>query len=266
MADKTQGRHLRPVWIAAAAILLSASSAASGQNPALETALQFFTRHDAAAFLERFDTVRPAPVTPAERELVLAALPAKGAIPDPSLNTIQRHKLAAARRVLAFHHRDAVYVVKVVDIPRAAVALHARAVLLISKPALDLLRPEELQALVAHEAGHEYFWDEYFQAQRDEDRSALRRLELLCDGVAIVTLGRVGTAPGHLTSALAKVIRYNRERFGVAQNEDDYPAIADRRTFARRLVEWIGPSGVAPASGARRTDSMAGMARRGDVP
>jgi hypothetical protein len=253
MADKTRRRTFR-VWIGAAVIFLSASSATWAQNAsALEAALDFFTRHDAAGFLERDAGVRPAPLTSAERAVVLATLPAEGAIPDLSLDSGQRRKLAAARRVLELHDRDAVYVVKVIDFPRAVVAIHGRAVLLVSKPALDLLAAEELQALFAHEAGHEYFWSEYFRARRDDDRLSLRRLELLCDGVAIVTLRAAGTDPAHLISALDKVIRYNRERFGIARNEDHYPRLADRRKFARRFVERLGPSGLILASGVQRT-------------
>jgi Zn-dependent protease with chaperone function len=37
--------------------------------------------------------------------------------------------------------------------------LYGRAVLLISLPALRLLRAEQLEALVAHEIAHEYWWD-----------------------------------------------------------------------------------------------------------
>jgi len=202
----------------------------------LDTALLFFTRHDAAGVLERLEAVRPVPVTLAEREVVLATLPAEGEV--TGLNDTQQRKLAAVRRVLELHGREAVYVVKVIELPQAFVGLHARAVVLVSRTALDLLGPEELQALVAHEIGHEYFWGEYFRARRDDDRPALRRLELLCDGFAIVTLRRAGTDPAHLSAALEKLVRYNRARFG-ALNEDHYPAIGERRTFGRRLAAWL---------------------------
>jgi hypothetical protein len=229
--------------VAAAAILLSAllaapaSAAAAAQGDSvLDTALHFFTRHDAAGVLEQLEAVRPVPVTLAERQLVLATLPAEGEV--TGLNAVQQRKLAAVRRVLELHGREGVYVVKVIELPQAFVGLHARAVVLVSRTALDLLGPEELQALVAHEIGHEYFWGEYFRARRDDDRPALRKLELLCDGFAIVTLRRAGTDPAHLFSALEKLVRYNRERFG-ALNEDHYPAIGERRTFGRRLAAWL---------------------------
>jgi len=228
------------VWLTVT--LLSASPAVAAQDgSALETVLHLFTRHDAAGIVERLDSLRPAPVSPAERDSVLSTLPPEGDVRD--LGAGQRKKLAAARRVLQLHGRDAVYEVKVIEVPQAAVALHGRAVVLISEPALHLLDAEELQALVAHEVGHEYFWREYFQARRDNDRPLLQTLELLCDGLAIVTLRRAGMDPKRLTSALEKVLRYNRDRFGAALNEDDYPAIGQRRRFARRLVEWLGRSG-----------------------
>ena len=195
--------------------------------------------------LELFDTVRPAPVSDAERKRILATLPTKGDVRD--LDSAQRKKLAALRRVLELHQREAVYVIKVmnvIEVPQAAVALHGRAVVLVSERALDLLDAEELQALVAHEVGHEYFWGEYFRARRDNGQSSLRRLELLCDGFAVITLRRAGVNPKRLTSALEKIAGYNRDRFGIAVNEGHYPAASERRRFVGHLLEWLGRSGV----------------------
>jgi hypothetical protein len=234
-------------WMAPAALLLSAlgtqGTQAAGGVSVLDTALDYFTRHDAAEVLDRLAAVRPVPVSLAERERVLATLPAEGEV--TGLNAGQRRKLAAVRHVLEPHGREAVYVVKVIDVPQAFVGLHARAVVLVSRPALDLLGPEELQALVAHEIGHEYFWSEYFRARRDDDRPGLQRLELLCDGFAIVTLRRAGTDPAYLSSAVERVVRYNRDRFGALANEDHYPSIGERQTFARRLVAWLTATAAA---------------------
>jgi hypothetical protein len=244
--------HRRPrLALLVAAIVLSALPVAlphaEGDAP-LETALSFFTRHEAAGILDRFDSIRPIPVTAAERQHVLATLPAEGDVHD--LNAVQRKKLTAATRVLELHGREAVYVIKVVAVPQAAVALHARTVVLVSEPALELLDSAELQALVAHEVGHEYFWNEYHRARRDDDRPRLRTLELLCDGVAIATLRGTGSGHPALISALDKMIRYNRDRFGAARNEDHYPAIEARRQFANRFVRWLG--GVYFARAARQ--------------
>jgi hypothetical protein len=218
--------------------LLLAAPGAGAQDSTIDTALSFFTRHSAAGIEARLEASRPAPPTPAQRALVLSKLPAQGEISH--LNASQRQKLAAVRPILQVHGRETVYVVKVVDVACAFVGLHARSVVLVSELALDLLDALELQAFVAHEIGHEYFWNDYVRAQRVGDRPGLRRLELLCDGFAIITLRRAGTDPAHLTAALEKTVAYNRARFGAPLNEDHYPVVDDRRKFAERLVAWLG--------------------------
>ena len=227
------------MWIAA--ILVSVVPTATAQDElVLAQALHYFTRHDPGGMLEQFESLRPAAVTDAERGRILAMLPVEGNKRD--LNAAQLKKLAAVGQVLELHRREAVYVVRVIEIPHAAVGLHDRAVVLVSEQALDFLEADELQALVAHEIGHEYFWSEYAQARRDSSRSSLRRLELLCDGFAVITLAHAGLSPARLTSALDKLFRYNRDRFGVARNEDSYPTAIDRRRFVGHLVEWLGRS------------------------
>jgi hypothetical protein len=230
-------RRRLSAWMAAV-ILLSALSPAAARAESVDDTARFFTRFEAADIFGRLDTLRPPPPSPAERALVLATLPPDGAVSD--LTADQRRKLDAVQPVLAQHGRESVYVIKVVKLPQAAVALHARAVVLVSEPALDLLDADELAALVAHEIGHEYFWNAYFEARRADDRARLRQLELLCDGIAIITLRRAGIDPGQLTAALEKVCQYNRDRFGAALNEDHYPPIAERHALVRRLIAWLG--------------------------
>jgi hypothetical protein len=240
MARKISRRNTGAALMAAT--LLSASPAVGADDGSLvENALESFTRYGAAGLVQQLDRLRPAPVGPAERQAVLATLPPDGDVRH--FDTVQRDKLAAVRRILELHGRGTVYVVKVIDVPQAAIALHGRAVLLVSAPALDRLNAPELQSLAAHEVGHEYFWYQYFRARRDHDRLDLQRLELVCDGLAIVTLRRAGIDPGWLTSAVEKISRFNRDRFGRALNEDDYPAAGERRRFARRLADWLERSG-----------------------
>jgi hypothetical protein len=62
----------------------------------------------------------------------------------------------------------------VIDVPQAAIGLHARAVILITESALTLLDADELQALVLHEVGHEYVWTEWERSFRLADRSRLK--------------------------------------------------------------------------------------------
>jgi hypothetical protein len=233
--------RLAVALVLALASVLSASPVGHAEHRrahhTVDAALAYFMSRDAAGILEHLESVRPTPISAGHRSLVLAALPPSGEI--TRLNALQRQKLAAVQRVLEIHDREAVYVVKVVDDSRAFVGLHARTVVLVSEVALDLLDAAELQAFVAHEIGHEYFWEEYVRARHHDDRPGLRRLELLCDGLAIVTLQRAGTNPAHLTSAVEKAVGYNQARFGAPLDGDRYPAIGERRVFARRLAAWL---------------------------
>jgi hypothetical protein len=181
-------------------------------------------------------------MSPETRAFILKSLPHEGEI--VALRGSRREKLAGLSPVLRALDREGVYEIKVVDVPQAAVGIYARAVVLISAPALDLLDQEELKATVAHEAGHEYVWEEWERAARLGDREALKRIELICDGLAVFTIHRLGMDPSALMSGFEKLARFNRNRLGTAGNEKNYPSLAERRRFAADVRRWIaGPSG-----------------------
>jgi len=130
-----------------------------------------------------------------------------------------------------------VYELKVVEASQARVGTYHRAVVLIPRPVIYLLTPEELQATVAHEIGHDYVWAEYQLAEKRKDNVRLRQLELFCDAVAIVTLRRVGVEPINLIRALMKLDLANQE-FGSAR-DDRYPSLAERKNFAHAIMGWV---------------------------
>ena len=145
---------------------------------------------DPASFIQLLGDVRPSPVTPEAKEMVLKSLPPEGEI--TVLNASDRGKLSALDPVLRATRRAAVYKVKIIDIPQAAVAIHGRAVILISQSALGVLDADQLRAAVAHEAAHEYVWEEWHRAARSNDWKRLRQIELVCDGIPSVILHQLG--------------------------------------------------------------------------
>ena len=183
--------------------------------------------------LDYLTACRPAPVSAAQRDASLWMLPAEGAV--TTLGSKERAKLDTMTSVLRFHARDNVYYVKVIDVPQAWTGLHERVVLLISLPALRLLRAEQLQALVAHEIAHEYWWDAWDTARQRSDRASLRSLEALCDTIAALTLTALGIPAERLTSALGAVHDFNRSRFGFAANDADYPSVRERQGLVERF-------------------------------
>ncbi len=180
------------------------------------------------------DACRPEPVTIAEKAAVLQSLPIDGAVTQ--FDNGARCKLRTIDAVLRTHRRAGVYEVRVIAVPQAWVGLHNRAVLLISLPALNVLNSEELQALVAHEIGHEYVWQQYEAAKTRKDAKRLRKLELICDAIAIATLMRLGIGPERLQSATENVFWYNRERLGVPRDRGNYPSLQERRQLVQKMT------------------------------
>lgn len=212
-------------------ILSLASTNATAQPLALTSRdLLAAAPADLARLLE---SARPSPLSAAQKALVLNTLPEKGEVTN--LDSTSRQKLLALTPMLQAAKRELVYVIKVIDVPSAVIGLHARTVLLISQMALTLLAPDELQALVAHEIGHEYVWADYERATLLADNTHLQDLELVCDILAIVTLRTVGQDGSRLVSGLEKLLRFNRERFGPAYSESRYPTLARRRAVARAV-------------------------------
>jgi hypothetical protein len=199
---------------------------------------------DPAALQELLETARPPAVSAQAKMIVADSLPAEGEI--IALDASSRRKLAALSPVLRAVGREGVYEVKVVDVPQAAVGIHARAIVLISGTALHLLAAEELGAAVAHEAAHEYLWGEWERSVRHGDSHRLKEIELICDAIAVFTLQRLGVDASALMNGFEKMTRYNARRLGRPVNEGNYPSLSERRRYALQVQKWIAKASAAP--------------------
>lgn len=230
-------RTIRRLATAILATLLGGSNAHS--QDLVDSALRFFVGNDSNTAGFDLDKARPQPVPPDFRTRVLNSLPTEGRV--TKLKEPQRQKLDALGTVLRLHQRQSVYEFAVFESapkPFAFIGLHQRAVLLISDVALNLLDAAELQASVAHEIGHEYVWAEYLEADRRNDNRRLKELELICDGVAILTLRRVGVDPASLLTGIEKIAKFNAVSTGPTEKVYRYPSAEERRRFAQALITW----------------------------
>lgn len=184
----------------------------------------------------KLDACRPEPVSNLEKQSLLASLPVRGEV--RTLNADQKLKLSALEAVLALHARKDVYVVTVIDVPQAWTGLYGRGVLLVSTPLLKVVSSGELQALVAHEIGHEYSWAAWNSAKGAGQKDRMREIELTCDAIAIRTLQKLGEDPKLLISALEKVARFNREHFGDAIDQTSHPPLQERRAVTKQLSRY----------------------------
>jgi hypothetical protein len=202
------------------------------------------------------DKSRPQAVSADFRASVLNSMPKEGRI--TKLREPQREKLDSLGIVLRLHQRQSIYEFVVFESapkPFAFIGLHQRAALMISDVALELLDPAELQASLAHEIGHEYIWGEYLEAASRNDDGRLKELELICDGVAILTLRRVGIDPAALVTATEKIARFNVLSTGPSANAHRYPSDGERRRFAQAII-------ARTSSQLRSTPSTAGGLKR----
>jgi hypothetical protein len=199
-----------------------------------EQAFEFFAALPITTADSALASIRPMPIGAEEKRRVLAELPTEGEL-QPTAGDMA--KLKSLRRVLIYHKREAVFEVKVIDVPQAAVVLYARSVVLVSRPALRLVSALELQAIVAHEIGHEFFWEEE-HTRNERDARTRHELELRCDGIAILTLLQLGLDPSSVVSAAQKLTRFN-ELLGMTTDSEPYPTTAERGQFTRAIVDLL---------------------------
>ncbi len=143
----------------------------------------------------------------------------------------------------------------------AFVGLHARTVLLISREALDLFETDELSAIMAHEVGHDYVWDEYEEARKQRDNCRLQELELRCDGIAVIAMDRLGVDSERLVSAATKLARHNL-RLGTPSAARYVPL--DQRVRFIRVVARLTASSAPVQPAAQRDPACGELAGRTD--
>jgi len=182
---------------------------------------------------DKLDACRPEPISTQEKQSLLASLPDRGEVKN--LTEAQKRKVSALNALLGLHTRNDVYVVKVIDVPQAWTGLYGRGVLLISAALLKLVSSGELQALVAHEIGHEYSWADWNSAQALGQKDRMHDIELTCDAIAVITLEKLGEDPKLLISALERVARFNRGHFGDSIDQTSHPSLEQRREVVKQL-------------------------------
>ena len=197
--------------------------------------LAFLENAGASEYDEFLKYIRPAKLNPAVKARIIATLPPEGEV---QASAAGMSKLAALEPIFKYHDRSSEIDIKLIQVLQAFVGLHARSVVLISEKALNLVTAEELQALVAHEMGHEYFWNEYQSASGHGDCKLLQEVELRCDAIAVITICRLGLDPESLISATAKLMQFN-ERIGATANANSYVSQQERVKFIRTMATLV---------------------------
>lgn len=227
-------------------------SKSSSSGSEAELALQYFQQigNGKGNLDEYIKSIRPVEISAERRARLVASIRKEDIV---ATSPSRQAKLNALRPVLEYHERAAVEV-KILRFPIAlawAGFLEGAAVV-ISEEAVDILTAEELQAVITHELGHEYFSAEYELARSNKRWDKVKELELRCDAISIITMKSLGLNPDRLISAVTKLTKFNEER-GVKNNPNLATSLDDRLRFfqaMRRLVEIRGATSQ-PIAGKR---------------
>lgn len=225
----------------ACVVAMSTVTAAGPQSdpPASKVVLGFFERHSNQSVDAFLAGLRPAPLGPTDRATVLGGLPKKGALlPSPG----ELEKIAAAAGLLKYSAREGAVSFLVIDLDHAFVGLYQRSAILASRQLLNIVNKGEFVALVAHELGHDYDWEDYFSAMQTHSHVRMQHLELRADAIGVLTLLRIGGDPEDLVSAVRKVTNYNVRRNAV-DNAGDYVPLTERAAFIHAVarLHWVEP-------------------------
>ena len=152
-----------------------------------------------------------------------------------------QRKLAGLNAFLRQTGHDRSFEIRVIDVAGARIGLYERTVILIPEPALNVLGAEELQALLAHEIGHQYLSIAQAREPALEAQRGVKDVELLCDAVAIVLLRDLEIDSARLVAGIEKITKYNL-LFDRNVEERTYPSFPERRRFAREAAAWLRAS------------------------
>jgi hypothetical protein len=205
------------------------------QSGVPEMVLTYFQHVEGHRFDEFLHGLRPRSLSPEVKEQILKILP-RADILDAS--AAQQAKLRALAPILRYHDRDSAIDVTLLRARPATLAFLAGAAILITEPALEILSAEELQAAVAHELGHEYFWDEFELARQQTHYTKLQELELRCDGIAVIALNELALNPENLIRAVKKLNRYNGRR-GTDTTVQRYVSLKEREGFVLSMIAMV---------------------------
>lgn len=234
--------------------LLRAQSTNESASTGIEAALtlQYFEKagNGKGKLADYLKSIRPVEISAEQRAVIVASIRKDDLVaPSPG----RQAKLNGLPPVLKYHERDALPI-KILRFPGplAWAAFLEGAAVLVSEDAMDLLTTEELQAVIAHELGHEYFAAESELARKNKQWDKVKEVELRCDAISIITMKSIGLNPNALISGVTKLTRFNQEH-GVRSMPNLEPSLNDRAQFCKAMLNLTENWGVAssPIAGKR---------------
>lgn len=232
------------------ALVISASSSlafSKGEKPSTEEAkvvslvISQFQNKTLFECIHMIDRLRPEAVNDKEKQILRSA-----GFPLISKETEVIDPIAVAnlyyktRKVLQFHHREGVVEYIIFRNSDPVVMTKAGAYIAISTRALEIASDDEaLSGVIAHELSHEYFAREFLDAYTNKNLEKLRKIELLCDAIATITLIAVKIKPDKYAKALKRIARNSKESERLNDGTNGMPTIAARLQVIAKIKKMF---------------------------
>jgi hypothetical protein len=202
----------------------------------VRAASQFFTGRSLDEFFKYLDEVRPAAQhldAQAHRTLshrLKGIATATGQITEAEIESYQKR----FSHIFSLHQRQAMILIIFPD-QHPSAAIHGSKVIAISTRSVELAESQAgLAGMIAHEVAHEYLTSPRLTSLLDQDARLDREIELVCDGIAVASLLRLGMSPEAYAHALSAQIAHQKNS---PENIPHlYPSLSTRLEMIRSVA------------------------------
>jgi hypothetical protein len=131
--------------------------------------------------------------------------------------------------ILKLHDRADILEIEIFEHDKPYVMVHCRSLIMVSSRSVELARSEAgLIGIIAHEVAHDFLSSPELIKRLDTDNRLGREIELVCDGIAVATLLRLGFDPADYAAALSNNILSNDEIRRLNRGDMLYPSLPAR--------------------------------------
>jgi hypothetical protein len=197
----------------------------------IETAFRLFSGKSLDAFFAYLNEVRPKPRAVDDecrqglQTRAFAMAVSQSRITPVHLRSYQQ----SFAQILKLHDRANILEIEIFEHDQPYVMVHCGSLIMVSSRSVELARSEAgLIGIIAHEVAHDYLSSPELIKRLDTDSRLGREIELVCDGIAVATLVRLGLDPADYAVALSHNILSNDEIRRLNRGDMLYPSLPAR--------------------------------------
>lgn len=230
--------HLVATSLLIALITTPASPARHSNGPVLSSeeaaavadVVTQFKNHSLSDCVALMDRLRPEAVSKEDKlALKAAGFPLVDSNTEITNSLVLKELYKRTQSVLEFHHRAGI--VEFIAFRNSDPVLMSKpgAFIAISTRAIELTKNDDaLSGVTAHELSHEYFAMQFLDAYNTHNLEKHRKIELLCDAFATVTLIKLKKDPQQYAVALSAIVHNSQSSERLNDGTHEMPTLEAR--------------------------------------